>query len=194
MSKIITASVAAAFLSLAAETSLAAVFPFSLASLTGPYVFQVHGFELNDGTHAGEIAALGLLTFDGAGHVSGNVIFTSADSGGDQANCTGVLSTASSYTVNAAQGTGTLTLAFTATSACVVPVTPPSEATIVFNFALNNGGLTPQQSAATRSGSATSASLLLTNFTPGPTLTTIAGELISSLALQGGLRRQPSID
>jgi hypothetical protein len=174
-----TASLAAALLVLA-EASASADSGFSLSSLKGPYVFQVRGFYASAPTSntrgdIGEIAALGLLTLDGAGHVSGNVNFTGANNNDSHGTCQGSLSNASNYTVSI-EGTGGLTLAFTAASNCVTSG-DSSEAKLIFNLILNNTGAPPP---------ATSASLLLSNFVPslGPF---IAGQAPVSLVLDGGL-------
>lgn len=96
MSKIITVALAAAFLLLAAESVSAA---FSLSSLKGPYVFQVHGFQANETTppfHTGEFTALSLLTFNGMGGVKGFVFFDGGDSNGDLVGCQAEIDTVAS--------------------------------------------------------------------------------------------------
>jgi hypothetical protein len=99
---------------------------FSTHTLHGSYVLQVIGFDRNDGSHIGQIYALGVLNLDGQGGVSGTLNFTSADSGGDQAVCTATLDPSSSYSVTA-EGTGVLTLAFPVAA----PVTGPLSFAIV---------------------------------------------------------------
>lgn len=182
MGKIITAFVAAAILVLAPGSASAASLN---ASLNGHYVFQVHGFMVGGTVNqTGEIAALGLLTFDGAGHVSGNVTFTTADSGANQAHCTGALSTVSGYTVNG-DGTGTLLLSFTTASGCVTSIPAEIEATITFSLVLNNGATAAQPVA-------TSAFFLSNNIGSPGAITYIQTEAILTVALQGGLRLQGS--
>jgi hypothetical protein len=67
MYKIITISLAAAFLVLAAGSASAA---FSVSNLKGTYVLQVHGFQsTGPPLNVGEIGVLGLLKFDGKGGV-----------------------------------------------------------------------------------------------------------------------------
>ncbi len=73
--------------SLTAVNCFAQTIPAS--ALSGFYVFQATGFDANDfgsGTpntvHTGEVAVLGVLQFDGIGHFTGTLNFTSADSGG----------------------------------------------------------------------------------------------------------------
>lgn len=188
----VSAFLAAAVLVLAGASASASP-GFSLSSLKGPYVFQVRGFYANAPAQAqegdiGKIAALGLLTFDGAGHVSGNVNFTGSNQDGKQATCTGSLSTASNYTVSA-DGTGGLTLSFTAASNCVTSPTPPQEAKLIFYLILNDKGAPPP---------ATSASVLLSNFVPslGPNIGPSNGTALfpAVLVLDGGLRGQGTSD
>ena len=190
MGTIMTASLAAACLVLSVASASAQQNTFSLSSVKGQYVFQVHGFYATAPTSntrgdTGEIAALGLLSFDGAGHVSGTVNFTAADNNSAQATCQGSLSSASQYTVSAT-GTGGLTLSFTVASNCVVTPIPPTEGGLIFNLILNNNGPPPP---------ATSASLLLSAYFPAQSNNpSIAGQIPVSLVLTGGLRRQGSLD
>jgi hypothetical protein len=78
--------------------------PFSLASLSGPFAFTVAGADLISG---GPFAAGGVLTSDGAGHVSNGI---------EDINDAGVITTSvgftGSYTL-ASNGRGTLTLTTT---------------------------------------------------------------------------------
>lgn len=78
--------------------------------LKGTWVLELSGFDSNDGSHSGEIGALGLVKFNSeTGTQTGNINFTSADSGGDQAACTETVSGTGQV---ASDGTGTLSLAF----------------------------------------------------------------------------------
>src|SRR5579863_847605 len=71
----------------------------STSGLSGFYIVEASGFDANDfqsGTpntvHTGEVAVLGVLQFDGIGHFTGTLNFTTSDSGGaatspDQGAC-----------------------------------------------------------------------------------------------------------
>jgi hypothetical protein len=96
---------------------------FNNKKLKGAYLFGVSGFLLDDNDDFGQIAAVGLLTFNGAGGVTAfDVTFTSADTSGDAAfgfdnfTCAPTLSSGS-YSVNL-DGTGTMALIFSGSSAC----------------------------------------------------------------------------
>jgi hypothetical protein len=136
------------------------------------YTLDVSGFELNDfaqgtGTgHTGEVAALGLVTFDGNGKFTGTVNFTTADSGGDQAACSETLTGGDgAYSINA-DGTGTLSITFPASTA--------SSGAINFNLVI-----------ADRAGK--TAKLLESDSTFSNV--TVCGEPIATLVLKGSLER-----
>ncbi|HEY6420490.1 MAG TPA: hypothetical protein VIX59_15965 [Candidatus Binataceae bacterium] len=140
-------------------------------NLKGPYIFGAAGFSLDDNDDFGEVAAAGVMTFDGVGGVSGiDLSFSGADSSGDLINnndnwtCNATISSGT-YTVNA-DGTGTLTLTFASTSTCF------ASAQISFFFGLNRG---PHESE-----------IVSTTFTVGMTEpTTPLTEDILSLVLKG---------
>lgn len=85
---------------------------FSLATLSGTYIFQASGTLNNGSTATADI--LGTLTFDGAGGVIGNLTMTAADGG--QFSCANMFTTGGSYTLPApasGPGLGTLVLPLT---------------------------------------------------------------------------------
>jgi len=67
-----------------ASAAASAASKFSNKTLKGAYVFNVIGFDRNDGGDDGQVAALGLLSFDGKGGFTGTLNLTSGDSGGDR--------------------------------------------------------------------------------------------------------------
>jgi hypothetical protein len=160
MMKVLAAAIMAVIL-----TSTAASAGFGKGSLNGTYVFSLRGFDLNDNTHTGEVAVLGVVSFNGAGKFKGTLNLTSADSGGDQAACTTAVSgTAGSYTV-ASDGTGTLTLVLSS----------PSSGTLNFNLVVQ----TPGGATAFLLESDTSLSAV-----------SVCGESINTMVLTGGVQSE----
>lgn len=156
----------------------------SSSSLSGFYILRASGFDANDfnmakpnTVHTGEVAVLGLVQFDGVGHFTGTLNFTSADSGDatlspDQAACNekitgmdGVFSVTPASTTpwqDAGPATGTLSITFDTTS-------KSSSGTINFNMVIANGG----------------REIFLLQSDASLSKLTICGEPISTLVLKG---------
>jgi hypothetical protein len=181
MGKVIIGLAAAALLVVSAGRAAAA---YSIKSLAGPNVFQVRGFwstNANNGSvigFPGELTALGLLTFDGAGGVQGSVTFAGADNASDQVVCVGDIDSAKSKVSVNADGTGTLLLAFAGATACVLANDGSTGTSLSFTLILNTQN---------------SASLLFDEFVfngTGGNGINIFGLQVNSLVLAGGLSRQ----
>jgi hypothetical protein len=130
MTKVLVAAIVAVIF---ASTAASAA-KFSTNTLNGNYVFSARGFDLNDNSHSGEVAVLGVVSFVGSqGKFKGTLNLTSADNGGDQAVCTTALTgKAGSYSING-DGSGTLS----------VTLSSPSSGTLNFNVAVQTpAGLT----------------------------------------------------
>jgi hypothetical protein len=157
-------------------------------NVSGFYTLQANGFDANDfqsGTpntvHTGQIAVLGVLQFDGIGHFTGTLNFTSADSGGattspDQAACSEKLAgTDGAFTLtpnattpsgDAAPATGTISITFDSSS-------KTSSGSISFNAVIANGG----------------KEILLLQSDTSISKLTICGEPISTMVLRGVLHK-----
>lgn len=160
----------------------------SPSSLGGFYILQASGFDANDfssGTpntvHTGQVAVLGVLQFDGIGHFTGTLNFTSADSGGtasspDQAACSekltgtdgtfNITSASAAFGVDAGPTLGTISITFDSSS-------KTSSGTINFNAVIANGG----------------KEILLLQSDTSISKLTICGEPISTMALRGVINR-----
>ncbi len=148
---------------------------FNNKKLKGDYLFGVSGFLLDDNDDFGQIAAVGLLSFNGSGTVTGfDVTFTSADTNGnidfgfDNFTCQPVLGTGT-YSVNV-DGTGTMSLDFSASSPCF------ANDEIDFFFVLDRG--------------TGESKIVSTTFTPGGIDETSISETILSMVLQGQLHKR----
>jgi hypothetical protein len=200
MSKITTTALAGALLGLVVGGASADV-PFAVYSLNGTYVIEAHGFQTDNlnPTDTGENAILGLVTFDGAGAVSGvGFSFTHNDSFGPPAetiNCS-VQITGGNYTVNAVTGAGTVTMNFIrdagfpgGSPACTTlgnTLNDNLTASFTFAFVLND---------TLNTLVATSAPVQLIRFSPVPLaiggdqpLLPSGFQLINGMNLQGTLR------
>jgi hypothetical protein len=197
MSKIITTALAAGCLGLVVQGASAAG-PFGVWNLSGTYVIQAHGFENDNSapTDTGENAILGLVTFNGAGGVTGvgfsfthNDSFATSDAlnpSAETINCS-VQITGGAYAVNTVTGAGAITMNLIKgvgfPGGSPVCTTLSSPASLTFAFVLNdtdNGLVT------------TSAPVQLINFTPGLNIggppPSVALQIINGMNLQGTLR------
>jgi hypothetical protein len=160
----------------------------STSALSGFYILQASGFAANDfqsGTpntvHTGQVAVLGVLQFDGVGHFTGTLNFTSSDSGGaastpDQAACSekltgtdgvfNVTPSTASFGVDAGPAVGTISITFDSSS-------KTSSGAINFNAVIANGG----------------KEILLLESDTSISKLTVCGEPISTMALRGVLNR-----
>ncbi len=157
-------------------------------ALSGFYILEASGFDSNDfssGTpntvHTGEVAVLGVLQFDGQGHFTGTLNFTSSDSGGagtnpDQAACSeqftgtdgaySITPNTTTFGVDAGPATGTISLTFNSSSKA-------SSGTITFTSVIANGG----------------KKILLLESDASISKLTVCGEPISTMALKGALSK-----
>jgi hypothetical protein len=157
-------------------------------ALSGFYILEASGFQANDfsaGTpntvHTGEVAVLGVLQFDGLGHFTGTLNFTSSDSGGaasnpDQAACSEQLTgtdgaftitpSTTTFGLDAGPATGTMSITFNSSS-------KTSAGSISFNAVIANGG----------------KKILLLQSDASISKLTICGEPISTLGLKGALSK-----
>jgi hypothetical protein len=113
---------------------------FSAGTLNGMYVFEGAGFA--DDGKPGEVAVLGTLTFDGAGGVGGNLIFTRGDNA--QFSCNDTFSgnatpssTTGSYALQSSGPPGTYTMQ--------IPLVPTGTPATNSAGTINFGILVPSQ-------------------------------------------------